>query len=107
MYVCRMSVAQVSAQIEDIYGFEVRESMVSAITDKLIPEIEMWQKWPLSAVYPIVYVDGIVFNVRENNVVRKATAYVVLGLKLNKTRSVYRRPSGTPAFRMATPPCHV
>ena len=27
-----------------------------------------------------MYVDGIVFNVRENNVIRKATAYVVLGL---------------------------
>ena len=80
MYARGMTVSQVSAQIEDIYGFEVSESMVSAITDKLIPEIEMWQKRPLSAVYPIVYVDGIVFNVRENNVIRKATAYVVLGL---------------------------
>ena len=80
MYARGMSVAQVSAQIEDIYGFEVSEGMVSSITDRLMPEIEMWQKRPLSAVYPIVYVDGIVFNVRENNVIRKATAYVVLGL---------------------------
>ena len=80
MYARGMSVAQVSAQIKDIYGFGVSESMVSDITDKILPEIEMWQKRPLSAVYPIVYVDGIVFNVRENNVIRKATAYVVLGL---------------------------
>jgi transposase-like protein len=80
MYARGLSVAQISAQIEDIYGFEVSEGMVTAITNKLLPEIEMWQKRPLSAVYPIVYVDGIVFNVRENNVIRKATAYVVLGL---------------------------
>ena len=80
MYARGMSVAQVSAQIEDIYGFEVSEGMVSAITDKILPQIEMWQKRPLSPVYPIVYVDGIVFNMRENNVIRKATAYVTLGL---------------------------
>ena len=88
MYARGMSVAQVSAQIKDIYGFGVSESMVSDITDKILPEIEMWQKRPLSAVYPIVYVDGIVFNVRENNVIRKATAYVVLGLNEDGRKEV-------------------
>ena len=48
--------AQVSAQIRDVYGFEVSEGMVTAITNKLLPEIEAWQKRPLSAVYPIVYI---------------------------------------------------
>ena len=52
MYARGMSVAQVSEQIQDIYGFEVSEGMVTAITNKLLPEIEMWQKRPLSAVYP-------------------------------------------------------
>ena len=51
-----MSVAQVSAQIRDVYGFEVSEGMVTAITNKLLPEIEAWQKRSLSAVYPIVYI---------------------------------------------------
>ena len=80
MYARGMSVAQVSEQIKDIYGFEVSEGMVTAITNKLLPEIEAWQKRPLSAVYPIVYIDAIVFNMRENNVIRKAAAYVILGL---------------------------
>ena len=80
MYARGMSVAQVSEQIKDIYGFEVSEGMVTAITNKLLPEIEAWQKRPLSTVYPIVYIDAIVFNMRENNVIRKAAAYVILGL---------------------------
>lgn len=75
-----MSVAQVSEQIKDIYGLEVSEGMVTAITNKLLPEIEAWQKRPLSAVYPIVYIDAIVFNMRENNVIHKAAAYVILGI---------------------------
>ena len=72
MYARGMSVAQVSEQIKDIYGFEVNEGMVTAITNKLLPEIEAWQKRPLSAVYPIAYIDAIVFNLRENNGIRKA-----------------------------------
>lgn len=70
----------VSDQAREIYGFEVSEGMVSGITNKLLPEIEAWQKRPLSAVYPIVYIDAIVFNVRENNVIRKQAAYVILGI---------------------------
>ena len=88
MYARGMSVTQISDQIEDIYGFGVSESLVSDITDKILPEIEMWQKRPLSTVYPIVYVDGIIFNVRENNVIRKATAYVVLGLNEDGRKEV-------------------
>lgn len=47
MYARGMSVAQVSEQIQDIYGFEVCEGMVTSITNKLMPEIEAWQKRPL------------------------------------------------------------
>ena len=80
MYARGMSVAQVSEQIKDIYGFEVSEGMVTAITNRLLPEIEAWQKRPLSAVYPIAYIDAMVFNMRENNGIRKAAAYVILGI---------------------------
>ena len=80
MYARGMSVAQVSEQIRDVYGFEVSEGMVTAITNKLLPEIKAWQNRPLSAVYPIVYIDAIVFNMRENNVIRKAAAYMILGI---------------------------
>jgi transposase-like protein len=80
MYARGLSTRQISDQIKDIYGFEVSEGLVTGITNKLLPEIEAWQKRPLSAVYPIVYIDAIVFNVRENNVVRKMAAYVILGI---------------------------
>ena len=56
------------------------EGKIIAMYARLLPEIEAWQKRPLSSVYPIVYIDAIVFNMRENNVIRKAAAYVILGL---------------------------
>lgn len=80
MYAKGMSTRQISEQIEDIYGFEVSETMVSGITNKLLPEIENWQKRPLSPVYPIVFIDAIHFAVRENNIVKKVASYTILGI---------------------------
>ena len=80
MYARGFSVRQISEQIREIYGFDVSEGMVTAITNKLLPEIEAWQKRPLAAVYPIVFIDAIVFSVRDNSVIRKTAAYVVLGI---------------------------
>jgi putative transposase len=61
MYAKGMSVRQISGQIQDIYGFDISESLVTGITNKIMPEIEEWQKRPLAAVYPIVFIDAIVF----------------------------------------------
>jgi len=80
MYARGFSVRQISEQIREIYGFDVSEGMVTAITNKLLPDIEAWQKRPLAAVYPIVFIDAIVFNVRDNAVIRKTAAYVVMGI---------------------------
>lgn len=80
MYAKGMTTRQISETIEDIYGFEVSEGMVSDITDRLLPEIEAWQHRPLSSVYPIVFIDAVHFSVRENNMIRKLAAYVILGV---------------------------
>lgn len=61
MYAKGMTTRQISETIEDIYGFEVSEGMVSDITDKLLPRIEEWQNRPLSPVYPIVFIDAVHF----------------------------------------------
>lgn len=80
MYAKGMTTRQISETIEDIYGFEVSEGMVSNITDRLLPEIEQWQHRPLAEVYPIVFIDAVHFSVRDNNVIRKLAAYVILGI---------------------------
>lgn len=80
MYAKGLSTRQISEQIEDIYGFEVSEGMVSDITNKLLPEIEQWQQRPLSSIYPIVFIDAVHFSVRDNNVIKKLAAYIILGV---------------------------
>lgn len=88
MYARGMSTRQISDQIDDIYGFEVSEGMVSDITNKLLPEIEEWQHRPLSSIYPIVFIDAVHFSVRENNVIKKLAAYIILGINEDGQKDV-------------------
>lgn len=58
------------------------------MTDKIIPQIEDWQNRPLSEVYPVLYIDAIHYSVRDNGVIRKLAAYVVLGINLDGCKEV-------------------
>lgn len=80
LYAKGMTTRQISDVIEDIYGFEVSESLVSDITDKLLPKIEEWQNRPLSDIYPIIFIDAVHFSVRDNGIIRKLAAYIILGI---------------------------
>lgn len=80
MYAKGLSTRQISEQIDDIYGFEISEGMVSDITDKLLPQIQDWQQRPLNEVYPIVFIDAVHFSVRDNHVIKKLAAYIILGI---------------------------
>ena len=80
MYAKGMTTRQISDTLEDIYGFEASEGFISDVTDKILPQIEEWQNRPLSEVYPVLYIDAIHYSVREDNVIRKLAAYVILGI---------------------------
>lgn len=88
MYAKGMTTRQISETIEDIYGFETSEGFISDVTDKIMPQIEDWQNRPLDEVYPIVYIDAIHYSVRDNGVIKKLAAYVILGLTADGRKDV-------------------
>ena len=88
MYAKGMTTRQISETIEDIYGFEASESFISDVTDKIPPQIEDWQNRPLDEVYPILYIDAIHYSVRDNGVIRKLAAYVILGIHTEGKKEV-------------------
>ena len=88
MYAKGMTTRQISETIEDIYGFEVSEGFISDVTDKIIPQIEDWQNRPLDEIYPIVYIDAIHYSVREEGIIRKLAAYVILGINTEGKKDV-------------------
>ena len=88
MYAKGMTTRQISDIINDIYGFEPSEGFISDVTDKILPQIEDWQSRPLNDVYPIVYIDAIHYSVRDEGVIRKLAAYVILGINTNGMKEV-------------------
>ena len=88
LYAKGMTTRQISETIEDIYGFEVSDGMVSDITDRLLPQIEEWHNRPLDEVYPIVFIDAVHFSVRDNGQVKKLAAYVILAVTLTGHKEV-------------------
>lgn len=88
LYAKGMTTRQISETIEDIYGFEVSEGMVSDITDRLLPQIEEWQNRPLDEIYPIVFIDAVHFSVRDNGQIKKLAAYVILAVNLEGKKQV-------------------
>lgn len=88
MYAKGMTTRQISDTIEDIYGFDVSEGFVSDVTDKILPQIEEWQSRPLDEIYPVVYIDAIHYSVRDNGVIAKKAAYVILGINMEGRKEV-------------------
>ena len=88
MYARGMTTSQISEQIEEIYGFECSEGFISDVTDKILQEIADWQGRPLDEVYPVMYIDAVHFSVREDKIVRKLAAYVIIGVDCNGMKSV-------------------
>ena len=80
LYSRGLTTREINEQIQDLYGIEVSATMVSNITDQIIPEIKEWQERPLDDIYPFVFIDAVHFSVREDNRVVKKAAYIVLGI---------------------------
>lgn len=88
LYAKGMSNSDIEEQIREVYGFDVSTSTISRITDAITNDIVAWQSRPLEPVYLIVWMDGIVFKVRENSKVINKTVYIAVGLKRDGKKEV-------------------
>ncbi len=83
LYAKGMTTRDIQEIVRELYGVEVSATLVSAITADLDAEVTAWRSRPLSAVWPIVYFDGITVHVRgANGRVSQHTIYVALGVDL-------------------------
>jgi transposase-like protein len=78
-----MTTRDIQEVVKELYGVEVSPTLVSEITADLDAEVNAWRTRRLEAVWPIVYLDGIVVHVRgENGRVSQHTMYVAIGVNL-------------------------
>src|SRR5262245_44400618 len=83
LYAKGMTTRDIQEIVRELYGVDVSATLVSAITEDLDAEVTGWRTRPLSAVWPIVYFDGITVHVRgANGRVSQHTIYVALGVNL-------------------------
>ncbi|WP_240646670.1 IS256 family transposase [Chitinophaga rhizosphaerae] len=83
-----MTVSDIEEQIKDVYKFELSTATISRITSRVAEDIVAWQNRPLEPVCLIVWMDGIVFKVRENSKVINKTIYIAVGLRKDGYKEV-------------------
>ena len=88
MYAKGMSVRDIESHMKSIYGINISSAMVSSVTDKVMPLVKQWQERPLSSIYPIIYLDGIHFKVREGGKIISKCAYIVLGINQDGLKEI-------------------
>lgn len=80
MYSRGMSYDDIRSHLEELYGLEMSKGALSQITDKVLPVLDEWRERPLNSVYPIVWMDALVFKVRHNGKIEKRAVFCVLGI---------------------------
>ena len=88
LYAKGMTVSDIEEQIREVYHFDVSTSTISRITETVANDVIAWQNRPLDPVYLIVWMDGIVFKVRENSKVINKTIYLAVGLNKQGLKEV-------------------
>ena len=88
MYAKGMSTRDIEDHMRDIYGIEVSATMVSKVTDKILPMIAEWQARPLDRVYPVIFLDAIHFKVRKDNRIINKAAYSVLAINMDGQKEI-------------------
>jgi len=88
LYAKGMSNSDIEEQLKEIYDFRLSPAAISNITSKIHQDIIEWQNRPLEPVYFIVWMDGIVFKVRQNGKVINKTMYLSIGLNQEGMKEV-------------------
>jgi transposase-like protein len=88
LYARGQSMEDVRYQIKQLYGVEISVGTISAVTDKVWGEIVQWQQRALSGCYPVVYLDAIMYKVREDGRVMNKAIYTLYGVSSEGEREI-------------------
>ncbi len=81
LYAKGMTTRDIQDIVKELYGVEISPTLVSETTLDLDAEVKAWQTRRLDAIYPVVFLDGIVVHVRgESGRVSEHAMYVAIGV---------------------------
>jgi len=88
LYGLGMSLRDISSHIKEMYDTDISHTVLSQITDRIIPEVKAWQNRPLESVYCIVWLDAMHYKVRSEGKVEHKALYNILGINASGMKEV-------------------
>lgn len=88
LYSKGMTVRDIQDHLNNLYGVDVSPTLISNVTNKLMPIIKEWQNRPLERIYAAVFLDAIHYKVRQEGAIVNKAAYMVIGIDLDGRKDV-------------------
>ncbi|RJE90439.1 IS256 family transposase [Paenibacillus sp. 1011MAR3C5] len=88
LYAKGVSTREIQDHLQNMYGIEVSPTLISNVTNKIVPMIKEWQNRPLQSVYAVVFLDAIHFKVKQDGAIVNKAAYMVIGIDLDGNKDV-------------------
>ena len=88
LYAKGVSTREIQDHLHQLYGIDVSPTMISNVTNKIVPLIKEWQNRPLQTVYAVVFLDAIHFKVKQDGAIVNKAAYMVIGIDLDGNKDV-------------------
>lgn len=88
LYAKGVSTRDIQAHLEQLYGIEVSPTLISNITNKIMPTIKEWQNRPLMSTYAMVFLDAIHYKVKQDGMIVNKAAYMVIGIDMDGQKDV-------------------
>ncbi|MBP2649383.1 MAG: family transposase [Firmicutes bacterium] len=88
LYSKGMTVRDIQDHLNQMYGIDVSPTLISNVTNKLMPIIKEWQNRPLEKTYAVVFLDAIHYKVRQEGAIVNKAAYMVIGIDLDGRKDV-------------------
>src|SRR6476659_467568 len=88
LYAGGMTIRDIEHHLASTIGTELSHETISKITDEVLEEVLAWQRRPLEAFYPVIYLDAIVVKVRDGAHVRNKSAHIAVGVDMDGIKHV-------------------
>lgn len=88
LYAKGVTTRDIQDHLENLYGIEVSPTLISNVTNKILPLVKEWQNRPLQGVYAVVFLDAIHFKVKQDGAIMNKAAYMVIGIDLDGRKDV-------------------
>jgi transposase-like protein len=80
LYGLGMSYRDISSHIKQMYDTDISHTVLSQITDRIIPDVKAWQSRSLDPLYCIVWLDAMHYKVKVDGKIEHKALYNILGI---------------------------